>query len=254
MEGSTARGVVVVRTGSSDRTAGVDPEQLWSPPEKPRLGRPPAHSREEITDAAIAIADTEGLPATTMRRVAERIGAGVMSLYTYVPTKETLLELMIDRVSDPGSLPELTGDWRTDLRRIAQAQRSTMRRHPWLPLALPARQTIGPNTLSAMEHALGALEPTGLPGQAKAEAFALLTGFVASHTSYELAQERATASSGRTADDLAAAQLRYLQGAVATGRYPRLARAMAEPAAPAAPDDTFERLLDRLINGLIATG
>ena len=59
-------------------------------------GRPPAYSRDQVVEAAIRIADAEGLPAVTMRRVATEIGAGAMSLYTYVPTRERLLEAAND--------------------------------------------------------------------------------------------------------------------------------------------------------------
>ncbi|MFD0521024.1 TetR/AcrR family transcriptional regulator [Paractinoplanes durhamensis] len=61
-------------------------------------GRPPAHTRDQVVDAAIRLADTEGLAAVSMRRIATEIGAGAMSLYTYVPDKDRLLDLMVDRV------------------------------------------------------------------------------------------------------------------------------------------------------------
>ncbi|WP_418361491.1 TetR/AcrR family transcriptional regulator [Streptomyces gilvosporeus] len=245
----------MARTGSSGRRAGVDPEVLWSQAERPRRGRPPAHSRAEITAEAVALADTEGLAAVTMRAVAARIGAGTMSLYSYVPNKETLLELMIDHVSGDHRLPpEPSGDWRADLRGIAHEQRAIMRRHPWLPAALPARQTFGPNTLAVVEYTLAALAPVGLDAPARLETFSLLTGFVASHVTYELAQEQATEAAGRTSGELLDAQTRHLRAATATGGYPHLAQALAAPAAdPAAqadPEAVFDRLLNRMINGL----
>ncbi|MFE9817966.1 TetR/AcrR family transcriptional regulator [Streptomyces sp. NPDC005773] len=82
-------------------TAGVDPRELWltPDPDRPRRGRRPAFSREAITVAAVALADAEGIDAVTMRRVAAEVGAGVMSLYSYAPDKETLLDLMIDHVN-----------------------------------------------------------------------------------------------------------------------------------------------------------
>jgi AcrR family transcriptional regulator len=243
----------MARTSSSGRPGDPDPELLWSEPERPRLGRPPAHDRDEITAAAVAMADAEGLPAVTMRGVAARIGAGTMSLYTYVRDKETLLELMIEHVSGEAPPPEPTGDWRADLRGYAHAQRALARRHPWLAPALARRRTIGPNTLAAMEFALAALEPTGLDGRARLEIFALLTGFVANHVTYELAQESANERSGRTSRELLDAQARYLRAAVETGRYPRLARTLGEPGEAAAdPESGFGRLLDRMINGLVA--
>ncbi|MGX1759518.1 TetR/AcrR family transcriptional regulator [Streptomyces lydicus] len=239
--------------GSSGRRAGVDPELLWSRAERPRRGRPPAHDRAAITAEAVALADAEGLAAVTMRAVAGRIGAGTMSLYSYVPNKETLLELMIDQVSGDHRLPpEPSGDWRADLRRIAHEQRAIMHRHPWLPGALPAQQTLGPNTLAVWEYTLAALAPAGLDARARLETFSLLTGFVASHVLYELAQERAVEAAGRTSGELLDAQARYLKSATAAGSLPHLAGALGETGDAPAPQAVFDRLLDRMINGLTA--
>jgi AcrR family transcriptional regulator len=245
----------VTSTDSPDRTGGMDPEALWLHRAQPRRGRPPAHSRAEITAAAVAIADAEGLSAVTMRSVAARIGVGVMSLYSYVSDKDTLLELMIDHViGDQPTPPAPTGTWTDDLRTLAHAQRDLMRRHPWLPAALPERQTLGPNTLAFTEHALAVLEPAGLGGQAALEAFSLVIGFVASHVSYEVAQDRAAARAGRTPHELAEAQGRYLRAVAESPDYPRLSRVLAEPARPAVPDATFDRLLGHLVDGLAAAG
>ncbi|MFI6449115.1 TetR/AcrR family transcriptional regulator [Kitasatospora sp. NPDC050543] len=231
----------------------MDPELLWSQAERPRLGRPPAHSRAAITAEAVAIADAEGLTAVTMRAIASRIGAGTMSLYSYVPNKETLLELMIDRVSGDHRLPpEPSSDWRADLRQLAHEQRAIMRRHPWLPAALPARQTLGPNTLAVLEYALAVLESAGLDAQARLETFSLLTGFVASHVSYELAQEQATEAAGHTSGELLNAEARYLQAVTASGRYPKLAQTLTPTSKDPTSRAVFDRLLDRMINGLTA--
>ncbi|GGS65260.1 TetR/AcrR family transcriptional regulator C-terminal domain-containing protein [Streptomyces violaceus] len=237
-------------------TPGRDPQQLWLSHQQPqsqseaqpraRRGRRPAFSREEITAAAVALADAEGLEAVTMRRVAAQVGAGVMSLYSYAPDKDTLLELMVDHVS--GELPSsaaLTGDWRTDLKTIAHLQRANMLRHPWLPTALATRRSLGPNTLAFLEHALTALRPTGLDGAAKLEVFAQLTAFVAGHVTHELTQAAAAGS-----PDRAAAEARYLATVAADGHHPELAEALSAPARPLTPEATFTRFLNRLIDGL----
>jgi AcrR family transcriptional regulator len=229
------------------RIGGVDPETLWLQPVGSRLGRPPAHSRAEVTAAAIAVADAEGLSAVTMRRVATAIGASVMSLYSYVPDKETLLELMIDQVSGEHALTA-GADWRDGLRRFAHEQRALMRRHGWLTSVLADRQTLGPNMLAALEHLLDVLAPVDADPRAKLEAIALLNGFVAGHVTYELAQQRA----GRSTGEALAAQLRYLRAAVATGRYPRLGAALnAGRTRGPDPAATFDRMLDQLISGLL---
>ncbi|MFE6685163.1 TetR/AcrR family transcriptional regulator [Streptomyces sp. NPDC057743] len=226
----------------------MDPQQLWLTPDRPRRGRRPAFSREAITEAAVELADAEGLEAVTMRRVAAQVGAGAMSLYSYAPDKETLVDLMVDHVN--GELPvtgPLSGDWRADLKAIGHLQRSLMLRHPWLPAVLFARQTLGPHALAFLEHALAALRPTRLDGASKLEVFSLLTGFVASHVTHEL-----TRSAAADAPDRAAAEARYLATVAADGRHPELAAALATPGRPLTPDATFARLLDRLVDGLDA--
>lgn len=228
---------------------GVDPEQLWLRPTEPRKGRRPSFSRAAITAAAVALADAEGLEAVTMRRVAAEIGAGVMSLYTYAPDKETLLELMVDHVSGELTVTDPpTGDWRADLKAIAHLQRAHMLRHPWLPAALVTRRVPGPNTLAFLEHALAVLRPTGLDGAAKLEIFAQLTAFVAGHVGHEIAQAAVSRS-----PDRAAAEARYLAAVAADGRHPELAEALAAPGLPLTPEATFSRFLGRLIDGLDVT-
>lgn len=171
-----------------------------------------------------------------------------MSLYSYAPDKETLLELMVDHVSgeltaaDPPS-----GDWRTDLKTIAHLQRAHMLRHPWLPAALSTRRVPGPNTLAFLEHALAALRPTGLDGAAKLEVFAQLTAFVAGHVAHEITQAAAARS-----PDRGAAEARYLAAVAADGRHPELAEVLAAPGRPLTAEATFARFLGRLIDGLDA--
>jgi AcrR family transcriptional regulator len=219
-------------------------------------GRPPARTREQVVDAAVAVADAEGLGAVTIRRVAAEVGAGAMSLYTYVPDKDRLVDLMLDRVGGTAGYPPLTGDWRADLLGLMSAQRELMRRHPWIPAALPNRQLTGVNTLAYLEHGLAALAPIPLSGAAKMETIALLTGFVASYVTNELAADP-------TGEQLAD-RVCGLREAVATGGFPHLAAVLAElgggdqggglgePAPEAGAD--FERIATRMINGLVSAG
>ncbi|WP_307808182.1 TetR/AcrR family transcriptional regulator C-terminal domain-containing protein [Streptomyces oryzae] len=235
----------MTRGGGSGGT-GVDPQQLWLTPDRPRRGRRPGFSRAAIIAAAVALADAEGLDAVTMRRVAAEVGAGVMSLYSYAPDKDTLLELMLDHVS--GELPTATpptGDWRADLKAVAHDQRALMLRHPWLPATLTTRRTLGPNALAFLERALAALRPTGLDGAAKLEVFAQLTSFVAGHVGYELSQAGSARSPERTA-----AETRYLTTVAADGNHPELAEALAAPGRPLTPEAMFTRFLNRLVDGL----
>ncbi|HEX5203588.1 TetR/AcrR family transcriptional regulator [Paractinoplanes rhizophilus] len=201
-------------------------------------GRPPAHTRDQVVDAAIRVADTEGLAAVTIRRVATEIGAGAMSLYTYVPDKDRLLDLMVDRVGATMPATPVTGDWRADLLALAGAQRSLMRAHPWLPAALPNRRLTGPHMLAYLERGLAALAPTGLDGPTKMELIALITGFVAAYVTSELA--------GAAPPD---EQVALITSALATGEFPHLAAALAEGGPGREP--SFERIANWTISGLV---
>ena len=202
-------------------------------------GRPPAHTRDQVVDAAVRVADAEGFGAVTMRRIGTEIGAGAMSLYTYVPDKDRLLDLMVDRVGGESPAVTVTGDWRADLVALATAQRALMLAHPWLPAALPNRRLTGRNMLAYLERGLAALAPTGLAGPTKLELIALVTGFVASFVTAELAGGAPPAPE----------QVALIGAAVAGGEFPHLAAALA--AGGPAPEPSFERLATWMITGLV---
>jgi AcrR family transcriptional regulator len=201
-------------------------------------GRPPAHTREQVVEAAIRLADAEGLAAVTMRRIATEIGAGAMSLYTYVPDKDRLLDLMVDRVGADAPAVRLSGSWQTDMVALAGSQRALMLAHPWLPAALPNRGLTGRNTLAYLEQALAALEPTGLDGTTKMEVIALVTGFVAAYVTGELSAQRPTSE-----------QVTLLTSATASGEFPHLAAVLAAGGQAREPD--FTRIATWMITGLI---
>src|SRR4029450_4713920 len=94
---------------------------VWARPERPPRGRVRSLSRQQIVRAAITIADHQGLDALTMRRVADQLGAGTMSLYWWVRSKDELIELMRDQVAGEHTL-EPSGDWRSD--RVKTARRT----------------------------------------------------------------------------------------------------------------------------------
>src|SRR6516164_2679231 len=166
-----------------DRPGGV----IWMRPEHAATGRPARRSREEITAAALAIADRDGLDAVSMRRVAADLGTGAASLYRYLQTRDDLLDLMIDAAGAEYAFTAPTGDWLTDLLDIGEQARAIMRRHPWLPPLLTTRPVLGPNGLVLLEHGLEALAPHPAATAAKLEALALLNATTALFVQNELA-------------------------------------------------------------------
>ena len=126
--------------------------------EAPPAGTQPL-SRETIVAAAIELADTEGLEAVSIRRLATKLEARPMSLYSHIERKGDLIDLMVDEVMGGSVLPETlpSGDWRDDLRRIAQRTRENIRSHPWMIAAAFRRPFIGPNALRHIDQSLAAV-------------------------------------------------------------------------------------------------
>src|SRR5713101_6508505 len=118
----------------------------------------PTLSRGEIVDAAIAIADAEGAEAISMRRIAQALRSGTMSLYWHVANKEHLLDLMLDTVVGEVTIPDPPGDWRSFLQVTARENRAVLLRHRWVMDFIGGRPPLGPNTILNVERSLAALE------------------------------------------------------------------------------------------------
>jgi AcrR family transcriptional regulator len=214
-----------------------------------RRGPRPRHTRQDVALAAVAIADADGVEKVTFRAVAARLGVGVMSLYNYVPDKQALVYAMAEEAVAEVNLPEPAGDWRTDMHRFAHEQRAVLHRHPWLVTESSHLQPLGPAVLAPIEWALGVLEPTGLPARERLETIAMFNWFIGNIVRGELQMRAAPPPDSEQAK----AQAGRLAELLASGRYPRFAAAVTQPAPPPDPDAPphFDRLLDRVLDGLI---
>ena len=223
---------------------------IWMRPERAATGRPARHTRDEITLAAMAIADREGLDAVSMRRVAADLGTGAASLYRYLETREDLLDLMTDAAGAEYVLAAPTGDWLADLLGIGEQALAIMRRHPWLPSLVVTRSVLGPHGLVLLEHVLEALADHPASTATKLDAFGLLNASTALFVLNEL-------SGGAARQQRNAA---YLQHALASGRHGRLAELLAPSAAAETlltasahkPADRYRDIAARILSGLLA--
>ncbi|MFF5992119.1 TetR/AcrR family transcriptional regulator [Prauserella flavalba] len=226
--------------------------RVWGDQQRRTRGPAPAYSREQIADAAIEIADEEGLTAVTMRKVAARLGTGAMSLYRYVANKEALVELMADRILGREEWPELSGDWKRDLGDIACGQRQALLAHPWLSRVWSGRPTMGPNMLRGFERSMSILDGLGLGIDDMFETIALVNTWVDGYVQNELA----TRDFFGDADDeeVQRAMGPYVESIIESGEYPYFARVIAEAKAPHEdPESRFERALARILAGIEAT-
>jgi len=209
---------------------------------------------------ALAIADAEGFEAVSMRRVAADLGAGTMSLYYYLRSKDDLVALMDDALLGESLIPddELPDDWRAALAAIARRTRDVFLRHPWALHSLQGEAAVhgapvGPNGLRHFEQSLAALEHAPLDTSQKLDLLAIVDDYVFGHVlrAGELRSRRDTDR------DEVAATVEFGMEQLRSGRYPHLEALSRDPAAASIVDEgrsgeRFERGLQALFSGVAA--
>lgn len=243
------------RTGAGDpaRTLGL----LWRDgPEGPGRGPRPGLTVDAVVDAATALADADGLDGLTMRRVAGALGVAPMTLYTYVPGKAELLDLMLDAAYLRMPREDTAGQpWRYRLAAVAGENRALFAAHPWAAGVSTVRPPLGPGLMAKYEHELAALDGLGLTDVEMDAALTFLLGFVQSWA--REAAEAGAQRSGRPTDEqwwsAAAPVLERLLGPAA---YPLAARVGAAAGqthgAAYDPAHAFDFGLVRVLDGLAA--
>ncbi|HEY2717152.1 MAG TPA: TetR/AcrR family transcriptional regulator C-terminal domain-containing protein [Solirubrobacterales bacterium] len=217
--------------------------------------RRPSHSRAEIARAAIEIADAEGFDAVSMRRVAQKLGAGTMTLYHYVRNKDELVTLMSDAVMGEILVPdgELSGDWREALTQIATRTRTAFARHRWIFERFGDGRP-GPNGMRHFEQSLTAVAALGLERGEVFDVIGQVDDFVFGYALREL-QEREEHERGWP-DEV----VDFLQREIDSGDYPRMTAFFGTDVEAAideiidliGEEDRFARGLKRLLDGIEA--
>ncbi|MEU8206211.1 TetR/AcrR family transcriptional regulator [Streptosporangium sp. NPDC049046] len=226
---------------------------IWMRPERPARGPKPVYSRAQITEAAIRIADAEGLEAATMRRIAAEIGAGAMSLYRYVPSRDDLVELMADRLMgeiDVEGMP--SGDWRADLTRYADEWRAMWLRHPWIATVQRSLPGFGPSQLLLIERLMGVLDAFVSIDENLA-LMAMLNSYVEGAVREEISSVREFRSSGLSESEWMARSHSYVDRLVKSGEYPMFTKIVMEARQPhLSRDEQFRYGLRRVLDCIAA--
>ncbi|GIN72751.1 TetR family transcriptional regulator [Bacillus sp. J14TS2] len=150
----------------------------WGLGKQPKRGPKRELSIEQIVEAAMAIADKEGLLAVSMNRVATSLGFTSMSLYRYIPSKDDLLLLMQDAACDiPNSLKKKDIDWRKNLRNFFHAIVGVYIKHPWFGDIPISGVPNTPNNLKAVDWALGGLRNLPLNDHEKMAIILLISNY-----------------------------------------------------------------------------
>jgi AcrR family transcriptional regulator len=213
------------------------------PAPRRRPGRQPRVSREQVLDAALAIADEDGLAAVTMANVGSRLDVQAMSLYRHIGNKEEMLDGLVDRVFAEIEVPRDADDWRAALRRRAVSAREALGRHPWAIGLMESRAQPGPMTLGHHDAMLAILFSAGFTGHEATRAYNLLDSFI-----YGFALQEASLPFS-TPEEMADMSDRML--AAMTGTYPHLARVQRELVGTGfVYADEFEAGLDIILGAL----
>lgn len=224
-------------------------------------------SVDAVVDAAVSIADREGLAAVTMRRVAQALGVAAMTLYTYVPGREELLDLMLDTVyarmpatedgqqdEQQDGQPDGQEDWRGLVRTLAMANRALFEQHPWLAGVDTARPALGPGAIGKYDRELRAFDGHGLDDVTMDAALAWVLGFVQGWARSALGAARVQQESARTEEQWWAAAGPVLSQVMTPEEFPlavRVGGAAGEAHGAAwEADHAFEFGLERVLDGL----
>jgi AcrR family transcriptional regulator len=135
-------------------------------------------SRQRVLDAAVALADRDGVGALSMRRLAQDLGVEAMSLYHHVAGKDAILDGIVDVVFGEIELPSGDGGWKVAMRRRAISARAALRRHPWATALMESRTTPGPANLRHHDAVLGVLRNAGFSVELAAHAYSLLDAYI----------------------------------------------------------------------------
>lgn len=135
-------------------------------------------SKQRVVVEAVQLADRQGVDGLSMRRLAGALGAGAMSLYHYVASKDELLDAMIDIVFEEIELPLEKTDWQSAMRRRAISARQVLARHPWAIGLMESRTSPGPANLRHHEAVTACLRKAGFPVLMATHANWLLDSYV----------------------------------------------------------------------------
>ena len=211
-----------------------------------------------MLQTAVALAARDGIESVTMRKLADELGAGAMSLYYYVPNKEELLDGMVDIVFGEIEPPSTDLHWKTAMRRRAISTREALNRHRWAVGLMESRMTPGAASLRLHDAVLGCLREGGFSIEMTIQAYsvqdAYIYGFALQEKGlpFESAEQGAAVAQEQVRQFAELAEERQL--AALAQEFPYLSEVVAGHVAKVGYDFTaaFEYGLDLILDALEA--
>lgn len=197
-------------------------------------------SREQLGRAGLEIVDREGLEGLSMRRLADALGVGKMTLYGYVRSKDELVDAIIDVAVGEAEPPDTRGSWRDQLGALMRTRHRNLNAHPGLVAIRFTRPVVRPDALRFGEAGMRILASAGFDAQESARAFRLLFTYVVGYaglspqaTTEDARRQAAVAIAGLPADE-----------------YPHLTGAADPFSAAMGGEGQFEHGLELILDGL----
>jgi AcrR family transcriptional regulator len=213
-------------------------------------------SKERVLKAAVELADRGGIESLTMRRLADALGVGVMSLYYYVPNKDELITGMVDIVFGEIELPSTDVDWRTAMRQRAISTRNALNRHRWAVGLMESRAMPGPASFRVHNAVLGYLREGGFSIELTIQAYSVLDAYI---YGFALQEKTVPFESAEGAATVAEEQVRQFEAqaeeqqlAALADEFPYLAEVVAGHVAKVGYDfaEAFEYGFDLILDAL----
>lgn len=232
---------------------------LWRAPDHlppVRRGPKPQVSLDAVLDAAIEIVEADGLVGLSMRGLAQTLGLGAMTLYTYVPGRDELVVLMVDHALGRSHRAPHSDDVRRRLESVAESAYAELSAHPWLLEVDGLRAWLGPHVAERYEWQLSAVNGLGLSDVEMDQSVVLLEGIAATAVRSRHAVVSAERRSGRTELEWWEANAEAMAELVGDRRFPlasRIGQSTGEAYQAATdPERQFRFALDRVVDGLLA--
>lgn len=224
---------------------------LWrrSRPTRKPMGRPPRFNVDQVVAAAIRVADADGLEAASMARVAGDLGVATMTLYTYVPSRADLIDLMVDQVLTDRELPA-PGVWRARIAQFAARTRAMYVAHPWLTEVSLVRPPLGPGMLAEREFMIAAMTELGLPVHRINRAALAVTAYVYAFAREAGEDARLRRDSGQTTESWWLAHGEFWENWFDVTTHPAMTALWNAGGFEDQDQDAFEYGLDLLLSGI----
>ncbi|KAA1394470.1 TetR/AcrR family transcriptional regulator [Aeromicrobium ginsengisoli] len=223
---------------------------LWDPPTPAGRGPKQKLTLDQVIDAGMAVAAADGVDKLSMRNVAAHLGVGAMSLYTYVPGRDELFELMVDRAWAGRKMPDRSAPWREQVEFHARQAWAMYQTHPWLIRSNLWRMPLGPHVMDAQEDLYRAVTLTGLPNHEVVQVAGLVESHVFGVARSVITDTSVSSNTGITADDYWDSRSSFWGTYYSPERFPTMTAIWESGAFEQSVGDKVEFGLARLLDGV----